>query len=42
VAAETEEEVWILAEALLEQVMAQAKRKEYRVLEKFSARKWKD
>jgi len=34
-------EVWILAEALLEQVMAQAKKKAYKVLEKFPARRWR-
>jgi len=35
VAAEVDNEVWILAEALLETVMAQAGKKHYRILEKF-------
>jgi isoleucyl-tRNA synthetase len=38
VAAEVDGEVWILAEALLEQVMAQAKKKQYKILEKFSGK----
>ena len=35
VAAEVDDEVWILAESLLEQNMAQARKKQYRVLTKF-------
>jgi isoleucyl-tRNA synthetase len=37
-AAEVDGEVWILAEALLEQVMAKAKKKQFQVLEKFSGK----
>ena len=38
VAAEVDGEVWILAEALLNQVMAKAKKKQVQVLEKFSGK----
>jgi len=38
VAAQVDSEVWILAESLLSQVLAQAGKKEFRVLEKFSGR----
>ena len=38
VAAEVDGEVWILAEALLDQVMAKAKKKQVQVLEKFSGK----
>jgi len=37
-AAETDGEVWILAESLLDQVMSQAGKKNYRIIEKFPGR----
>jgi isoleucyl-tRNA synthetase len=41
VAAQVEDEVWILAETLLEAVMAQAGKKNFRVLQKFSGKELK-